>query len=372
MSNLNANEPSQAEHYISPTLTVWRLSLPKNPSEGRHQCHARGKTRNGKSHEHRGGERFEPSMRDFSVELPRVRSMNRDKKHEGGHEERSRRATGVAVVQTADHRDADDRPKVGRLHVSVDRTIAVQTLMRARPMIIVQIIGDQTIEMPFAEDDEVVQTVSPHGTYVPLRHGILPRRPCRSQDFLKFEISQARLEDFAIDRVAVADQILRWGGVERERFADLNRRPRGRGIGRDVEMQNASTIVRQDEEHVQQPKCRRRHDEEIDRRDFLGVLRQEFLPGQRWQLADTDHVLGHRRFRHFVPQQLQLRLNLGRAGIFVPLTRSRVGPFVRGAKAGDRYVRVDLRGRQALMAQQFLHAANVGPAFEQVRGETVP
>ena len=34
-------------------------------------------------------------------------------------------------------------------------------------------------------------------------------------------------------------------------------------------------------------------------------------------------------------------------------------------------MRVDLRRDQALVAEQFLHAADVGAAVEQVRGETV-
>ena len=35
-------------------------------------------------------------------------------------------------------------------------------------------------------------------------------------------------------------------------------------------------------------------------------------------------------------------------------------------------VRVHLRGAQALVAQQFLHAAEVGTVVEQMRGEAVP
>ena len=35
-------------------------------------------------------------------------------------------------------------------------------------------------------------------------------------------------------------------------------------------------------------------------------------------------------------------------------------------------MRVDLRGHEAFVAQQFLHAADVGAAVEQMRGEAVP
>ena len=45
---------------------------------------------------------------------------------------------------------------------------------------------------------------------------------------------------------------------------------------------------------------------------------------------------------------------------------SHTPPEIRGAD-----VRVDLRGDEALVAQQFLHAADVGAAVQQVRGEAV-
>src|SRR5688572_12982547 len=53
------------------------------------------------------------------------------------------------------------------------------------------------------------------------------------------------------------------------------------------------------------------------------------------------------------------------------LSRAGVGLLVDGAERSRADVRIDLRRDQALMAQQLLHAANVGPAIEQVRGETM-
>src|SRR5205807_2385143 len=42
------------------------------------------------------------------------------------------------------------------------------------------------------------------------------------------------------------------------------------------------------------------------------------------------------------------------------------------AQAVGGHVGVNLRGAQAAVAEQLLHAADVGPAVEQVRGEAVP
>ena len=45
--------------------------------------------------------------------------------------------------------------------------------------------------------------------------------------------------------------------------------------------------------------------------------------------------------------------------------------FVDFAQAGGADVRVDLRGDEALVPQQFLDTADVGAAVEQMRGEAM-
>src|SRR5258706_11462263 len=52
--------------------------------------------------------------------------------------------------------------------------------------------------------------------------------------------------------------------------------------------------------------------------------------------------------------------------------RRRVGARVCGSQPGRRDVGVDLRRRQALMAEQLLDDAEVRAALEQVGGERVP
>ena len=50
---------------------------------------------------------------------------------------------------------------------------------------------------------------------------------------------------------------------------------------------------------------------------------------------------------------------------------SRMRLLVHLPQIGGADVRVDLSGRQTLVPQQFLHAANIGAAIKQMRGKTV-
>src|SRR5882724_6941036 len=54
------------------------------------------------------------------------------------------------------------------------------------------------------------------------------------------------------------------------------------------------------------------------------------------------------------------------------LLRARMGPFVHLAQPGGGDVRIDLRRRQALVAQQLLDAADIGAAIQEMGSEAVP
>ena len=52
----------------------------------------------------------------------------------------------------------------------------------------------------------------------------------------------------------------------------------------DGDVHDASALVREDDEHEQQPVSRGRHDEEVGRHDLADVVRQEGAPRLRWWL----------------------------------------------------------------------------------------
>jgi hypothetical protein len=54
------------------------------------------------------------------------------------------------------------------------------------------------------------------------------------------------LKPVSIDGIAIPKEIL-WGGFEREGFQDLLRCPGRRGMSRDVEVEDATTVMRQND-----------------------------------------------------------------------------------------------------------------------------
>src|SRR6516225_7070895 len=104
--------------------------------------------------------------------------------------------------------------------------------------------------MVFAENDYMVETLAADGTDQSLEVCILPGTPRRRDDFrdLHYRHSQPKL--FAIDPVTISKQEAR-GGLVRESLDDPLRSPSGRRMLCHVEVQYATPVVRQHDEHIQ-------------------------------------------------------------------------------------------------------------------------
>ena len=91
---------------------------------------------------------------------------------------------------------------------------------------------------------------------------------------------------------AVAQQIAR-DLLKGKRFPQLLSSPFRRWIGGHIEMENAPTIMSQHQEHVKHLEANRRHGEEIDGDQLLGMILQEGAPSLRRRLAAAGHVFAH-------------------------------------------------------------------------------
>ena len=117
----------------------------------------------------------------------------------------------------------------------------------------------------------------------------LPRRARCRQNFADTHVSHLFSEVIAKDRIAVAEQEARELG-KRKCFPYLLCGPlRGRMSGH-MEMQDAASVMGQHQKHVKYLEADRRHREEVDGDQLLGVILQECAPGLRWGLGGAHQV----------------------------------------------------------------------------------
>jgi hypothetical protein len=100
------------------------------------------------------------------------------------------------------------------------------------------------------------------------------------------------LEEQPVNAVAVAQQLPQ-GRYEGEGFPELLGRPSSRGGCCDIEVQNASAMMRQDDKDVQEVKVEGGDDEKVDRYHTAEVIAEESLPILGWgPMEPWDHVFG--------------------------------------------------------------------------------
>jgi hypothetical protein len=95
-----------------------------------------------------------------------------------GAERKQRRRSGseplVAVVQATDLGRFDNLAPGRRGHGSRLRRVLAQRKMRSCPVVVGEVSSQNPPKMPLAEDDDVIEAFSSHGTDQALRVWILP------------------------------------------------------------------------------------------------------------------------------------------------------------------------------------------------------
>src|SRR5216684_3363764 len=95
-----------------------------------------------------------------------------------------RRPTDVAMMQATDFGNRDDRAQSRRLKWPPVESVLVERQMRASPVIVREVAGQDPAQVRFAEDENVIQTLAPDRADEPLREGILPRAVRGRENFL--------------------------------------------------------------------------------------------------------------------------------------------------------------------------------------------
>ena len=216
--------------------------------------------------------------------------------------------------------------------------------MHSRVVIVIEVSGEDPLQVRFAQQDDVIQAFAADGTDQSLDVRILPRRARGGDHFLDAQVVDPLAEADAVDAVAVALQVAQ-RRVVWKRFDDLLRGPGRAGVGRDVDEDNAAALDAEDDEHVQHAKRGGRHDKKVDGRQLARVVLQERLPSRRGVQRVAKQVLAHGRFCHVMSEQFQFGLDARRAP-----------GRILAAQAADEFADLPVDLRTAVLARSRLPA----------------
>src|SRR5882672_7761920 len=146
------------------------------------------------------------------------------------------------MVEATDFANRDNPAEFRLLNWPAVGRILVERQVSARPVVVREVASQGTAEVLLAEDDDVIQTLTPNGADEALREGVLPRAVRRRQDFTDAHALEALAEHVTVDRVAVAKEV-GGGGVVREGVHDLLGRPGRGGMLGDIEVEDAPPVV---------------------------------------------------------------------------------------------------------------------------------
>ena len=139
------------------------------------------------------------------------------------------------------------------------------------------------------ENDHVIEALAANRSNHPFYIGSLPRRARCRQNFANAHAAHLFTEVLAKDRIAVAQQVARELG-KGEGLSQLLSGPLGGRVAANIEMQNATPVMGQHQEHVKNLETDRGHGEEIDGDQLLGMILQEGAPSLRPGLVRADHI----------------------------------------------------------------------------------
>jgi len=142
------------------------------------------------------------------------------------------------MVKATDFANRNDSAEFRPLNWPAVGRILVEREVSTRPVVVREVASQGAAQVPFAKDQHVIQTLAPDGADEPLREGVLPQAVRRREDFTDAHALHPLPEHVTVDRVAIADEVVR-GGVVREGVHDLLGRPGSGGMLGDIEVDDA-------------------------------------------------------------------------------------------------------------------------------------
>ena len=116
------------------------------------------------------------------------------------------------MMQATDFGDRDNRAALRRLDSPTVGGVLVEREMCAGLMVVREVADQDAAQVPFTEDENVIQTLPSDRTDEALREGIMPWAVRGREDFLDPQALHAASKLLAVDLVAVMEEI-RWCGA---------------------------------------------------------------------------------------------------------------------------------------------------------------
>jgi hypothetical protein len=153
-------------------------------------------------------------------------------------------------MEPTDFGNLDDRPRGGELGWADVGRILVEREMRPSLVIVGEVADEDAAEVPFAQDQDVIQALTSEGADKSLCKGILPGALRSRQQFSDSHALHALLKHVPVDAVAIAEEVERCT-VIRESVHDLLGGPVGSWVLGHVEVDDAPTMVSKHDENEQ-------------------------------------------------------------------------------------------------------------------------
>src|SRR5262245_17974819 len=178
---------------------------------------------------------------------------------------------------------------------------------------VVRDVRDQDVsQVALAEDEDMIETLSPDRADEAFPEWILPRTSGSREDFLDLHALHTLAEGVPVDRIAIAQEI-GGCGVVREGVPDLLGGPSRRGMLGDVEVEDPTPMVGEDDEDEEHTQASGGNGEEVDGNQVLDVVREERSPGLRRRGAPLADQPRDRALGDVNPELNELAMDSGRA-----------------------------------------------------------
>src|SRR6516165_1216004 len=132
--------------------------------------------------------------------------------------------SSVTMMQPADLRDCDDLALLRRFDLSWKWRVPLQGLMRARIVIIVQVIPQDSPQLVFTDDDQMIETLSANRADYAFGVWILEGRSRRGWRLFNLHTFYSQSKFFPVNLISIPKQIA-WRRVLREGFDELSGGP---------------------------------------------------------------------------------------------------------------------------------------------------